>query len=199
VITLLDHGLYQELTEDVRINYCYLWKGILTQNESIMKEAATKLGVGEFYPLLAAMVSRKEFKDLMDLSEGDFNKRLDVPNSAEEKSKIQAHAQQYAKEITMVLHLINRDVLLLFKTNDFLASITNSLGSPIKKYEITAHYCLKSIEEKETKEDVSVSKKIKLWYQRFNTMFWLKLADFYLTVASPFKASKTNQQQAVSA
>ena len=31
VITLLDHGLYQDLTEDVKLHYSYLWKGMFNR------------------------------------------------------------------------------------------------------------------------------------------------------------------------
>lgn len=137
VVCLLDHGLYQELTDETRINYSYLWKGILTRNEDMIKDAATNLGVAEFYPLLAAMVSRKTFADIMDHEEEDFNKRLYVENSRKEKDRLANYAKEFSKEITIVLHHIDKDVLLLFKTNDFLATINNQLGSPVKKFEIT--------------------------------------------------------------
>mmetsp|Transcript_8152 Transcript_8152/g.7317 ORF Transcript_8152/g.7317 Transcript_8152/m.7317 type:complete len:92 (-) Transcript_8152:63-338(-) len=91
----------------------------------MIKTAATNLGVADFYPLLAAMIARKTFADIMDHEEEDFNKRLNVNDTREEKARLAGYAKEFAKEITIVLHSINRDVILLFKTNDFLATITN--------------------------------------------------------------------------
>ena len=54
------------------------------------------------------MVARRTFADIMDENEDDYNKRLTVPNTLEEKAKLQKHAQALAKDITQVLHSINR-------------------------------------------------------------------------------------------
>lgn len=58
----------------------------------MIKTAATNLGVAEFYPLLAAMISRKTFADIMDNDEEDFNKRLYVANTQEEKTRLSNYA-----------------------------------------------------------------------------------------------------------
>ena len=43
-LVLLDHGLYCELTDESRINYAVLWRGILNQDEALIKEASKALG-----------------------------------------------------------------------------------------------------------------------------------------------------------
>ena len=109
IITLLDHGLYQDLTDDVKLQYSYLWKGILMRDEAMIKKAATDLGVGDWYPLLAAMITRKRFDDVMDSSKkGGYDERLAFRNTAEEKDRMQVYAKKWAKEITTVLHDINK-------------------------------------------------------------------------------------------
>jgi hypothetical protein len=42
-IVLLDHGLYSELSEGIRLSYTKLWCGILTQNEDVIKEASREI------------------------------------------------------------------------------------------------------------------------------------------------------------
>jgi aarF domain-containing kinase len=190
VITLLDHGLYQTLSDNVRLQYSYLWKGILTRNEGMIKQAATDLGVGNMHHLLVSMISRKNISEVLDTTEKDLNKRLHSPNTQEEKEKVQGYAQQYSKEITNVLHDINRDVLLLFKTNDFLNTITNKLGDPVNKYEILAKYCLETVEQQELKQQNNYSSKVKLWSQKTTTLLGLKFYSLYFSFMSMFK----NQQ-----
>jgi len=36
-LVLLDHGLYCELTDESRVNYAVLWRGILNQDEELIK------------------------------------------------------------------------------------------------------------------------------------------------------------------
>ncbi len=137
VLVLLDHGCYSALSEETRLSYSYLWKGILTRDESLIRDAGTKLGVGDLYKLLACIVSRKPYDEILDETKKDYNERLHVGNTEEERQKLQKYARGAVKEITHILHKINKEVILLFKTQDFLASISNQLGAEIKKYEIT--------------------------------------------------------------
>jgi len=124
ILTLLDHGLYQELSDDVKLHYSYLWKGIfeafyfqirmisfkgiLTRDEKLIQEAATKLGVGKFYQLLALMVSRKEYKDIMDGKEADYNKRLRLPNKEEQQEMVKQLNSDIVKQITILFDEMNK-------------------------------------------------------------------------------------------
>lgn len=44
-LVLLDHGLYQKLTEKDRVCLSYFWKCIVLNDHSEMKKYATQLGV----------------------------------------------------------------------------------------------------------------------------------------------------------
>jgi aarF domain-containing kinase len=37
-VVLLDHGLYREMEEEVRINYCQLWKNLIIRDDDKVKE-----------------------------------------------------------------------------------------------------------------------------------------------------------------
>ena len=47
-IVLLDHGIYQELKEETRLSYAGLWRGILQQDEAMIKEHSELIGA-DFY------------------------------------------------------------------------------------------------------------------------------------------------------
>lgn len=81
----------------------------------MIKKAATDLGVGDLYPLLAAMVTRKRFDDIMDENEKSYNKRLRYNNTQEDKERMQTFAKRYAREIVTVLHDINKYKIFLEK------------------------------------------------------------------------------------
>jgi len=81
----------------------------------MIKEAGIKLGVGDLYKLLACMVSRKSYEDLIDETKQDYNERLRFVNTEEERQKLQRHVRHSAREITHVLHRINRYKELLTK------------------------------------------------------------------------------------
>ena len=43
-LVLLDHGIYTELPRDTRLSYTKLWRGILSQDEPMIRDASAELG-----------------------------------------------------------------------------------------------------------------------------------------------------------
>jgi len=38
ILTLLDHGLYQDLSDELRLNYSYLWKGMKENKINVLNK-----------------------------------------------------------------------------------------------------------------------------------------------------------------
>lgn len=66
-LVLLDHGIYQDLSDECRLAYTKLWRGILTQDESVIREAAKEFGTKE-HELFTAMITARRYEDVMDES-----------------------------------------------------------------------------------------------------------------------------------
>lgn len=49
---LLDHGLYRDLDENFRSNYCRLWRALILLDPDELQDAGRHLGAGEFYRYL---------------------------------------------------------------------------------------------------------------------------------------------------
>jgi aarF domain-containing kinase len=47
-LVILDHGIYTELKTETRLSYTKLWRGILSQDELMIKQASSELGA-DFY------------------------------------------------------------------------------------------------------------------------------------------------------
>lgn len=56
-IVLLDHGLYQALTEEFRLDHCHLWQSLIWTDTEKVKKYCQRLGAGDFHPLLACMLT----------------------------------------------------------------------------------------------------------------------------------------------
>ena len=54
------------------------------------------------------MVSRKEFKDIMDTNEADYNKRLRLPNKEEQQAMVKQLNGDIIKEITILFDEMNK-------------------------------------------------------------------------------------------
>jgi len=121
-IVLLDHGLYTQLNNEFRINYSQFWLSILNANQEGIKEYADKLGVGQLYGLFACMVAGRSWSSI--------TKGIDKSEKTKAEGKeIKANVARYIKEIADVLAFVNRQMILIFKTNDLLRTIEHNLGT----------------------------------------------------------------------
>lgn len=64
-LVILDHGIYTTLPEDTRHSYTKLWRGILSQDEPMIKESSKELGA-DFYELFTAIIVNRTFDDVMN-------------------------------------------------------------------------------------------------------------------------------------
>ncbi len=62
-LVLLDHGLYRELDDEFRINYCNLWVAIIHADEAKIKDYARILcGPDASYQLFACMLTARAWE-----------------------------------------------------------------------------------------------------------------------------------------
>lgn len=119
-IILLDHGLYQELTDNFRVNYCNLWQALIAADMDGIRRYSQRLGAGELYPLFACMLTARSWDSVnRGISQG--------PVSAKEAQEIRSNAAVYLPQISQLLASVPRQMLLLLKTNDLLHGIETAL------------------------------------------------------------------------
>jgi aarF domain-containing kinase len=56
-LVLLDHGLYRDLDNSFRYNYCLLWRGLITQNKDMLRESCNALGVSQVELFISVLTS----------------------------------------------------------------------------------------------------------------------------------------------
>ena len=126
-LVLLDHGLYRELPPRFVHLYAELWRAIVVGDADGIREVSISLGVGEYYPLLAAMLTGRPWGEILSTDGG--TERLMGRGTAEDKAQISGYAQQYLREIVLVLERVPPPMLLLFKCNDCLRHAERQLSA----------------------------------------------------------------------
>ncbi|XP_050445118.1 aarF domain-containing kinase 1 [Cataglyphis hispanica] len=119
-IVLLDHGLYANLSDQFRWDYSKLWLAILDGDQIAMKEQCARLGVADYYGLLSCMVSGRTWDTVMS---GVRKTRYNI----KEKEEFQEHIPNLLPQISTILERVNRQMLLILKTNDLMRGIEYSL------------------------------------------------------------------------
>jgi aarF domain-containing kinase len=86
-LIILDHGIYTEMDDKTRLSYTKLWRGILAQDEDMIKRASGELG-SNLHQLLTSLVSSRNFSDVMDETKSqEIEERLGKNTDPQAKEK----------------------------------------------------------------------------------------------------------------
>jgi aarF domain-containing kinase len=97
VITLLDHGLYQNLKSSFRRSYCGLWMSVLNRDVPGIKSHSKALNVGDLAELFACMVTGRSWASIT----AGIDRH---GKTAAEEDEIKREAGKYLPQISAVSH-----------------------------------------------------------------------------------------------
>ncbi|XP_026568322.1 uncharacterized aarF domain-containing protein kinase 1 [Pseudonaja textilis] len=179
-IILLDHGLYQVLTDSFRLDYCRLWQALIKADIKHIKKYSQRLGAGDLYPLFACMLTARSWESV--------NKGIDrLPVTSNEDVEIRTNAATYLPQITRLLSNVPRQMLLLLKTNDLLRGIESALQTRANASSFLnmSRCCIRAVAMYQRsksnslfrKAQISLSEALSLWQINLYELFlWLKVS-----------------------
>lgn len=178
-IVLLDHGLYADLTEEFRWNYSKFWLSILNKDFEGMKTHSEKLGIGKLYPILVCMVTGRTW----DVVNEGIDK---VKYSSEEKEKFNEKVPELLNKIGEVLASVNRQMLLILKTNDLLRGIEHSLKVEQRQpsFLVMTKCCIDNLYEEKLRVCKNALDKFYVHVWKHWAVFKLNIYYIYLNVRS---------------
>ncbi|KAM6958839.1 putative aarF domain-containing protein kinase 5, partial [Aplochiton taeniatus] len=128
-LVLLDHGLYEYLSQRERVSLCKLWRAIVLRDEEAMKKYSSALGVKEYLIFCEMLLQRP-----INMGELGLSNIL----SREETSYMRDMAVNRFESIMQVLKSMPRPMLLVFRNINTVRSINIALGAPVDRYFVMA-------------------------------------------------------------
>lgn len=176
-IILLDHGLYQTLSDDVRLNYCYFWWSILRADIEGIKTHAQSLGIYKLFPLFACIVTGRSWHAVSTGVD-----RLSF--TQQEGDAIKSQAGAYVPQIIKVLNDIPRQVLLILKTNDLLRGIEATLNcrADAKSFLTMSRCCINALSDHRAKECKTGMCRWKILVEKNWSLWKVSVYEFYLWI-----------------
>ncbi|XP_065491841.1 aarF domain-containing protein kinase 1 isoform X2 [Caloenas nicobarica] len=177
-IILLDHGLYQVLSDSFRMDYCRLWQALIKADMKRVQKYSRRLGAGDLYPLFACMLTARSWESV--------NRGIDrSPVSAREDVEIRSNAAAYLPQITQLLNNVPRQMLLLLKTNDLLRGIESALHTraSASSFLNMSRCCVRAVSTYQRSKShslyrraqISLTEALSLWQINLYELFlWLK-------------------------
>ncbi|XP_029519105.1 uncharacterized aarF domain-containing protein kinase 5 isoform X3 [Oncorhynchus nerka] len=119
-LVLLDHGLYEYLSETDRVALCKLWRSIVLRDDTAMKRYSNSLGVKDYFIFCEMLLQRP-----INMRELGLSNIL----SREETSYMRDMAVNHFDNIMVVLKSMPRPMLLVFRNiNTRCARLGAALG-----------------------------------------------------------------------
>ena len=165
-MVLVDHGLYRELDDAFRLNYCRLWKNLMLADLKGIKDSCADLGVDETsYTLFAAILTARPFDELIERSKkGSLSTKVNPADKADQVI-IRGYAQRFVGKIFELLGSLPRQMLLLLKMNDCLRHIDHALGSPANTLIVSGRFAADALYENSFKDRASWFKRWECWVE----------------------------------
>ncbi|CAH2235282.1 aarF domain-containing kinase 1 [Pararge aegeria] len=184
-VYLLDHGLYAQLSEKFRYHYSKLWLSIIARDKDQMRDHAEQLGIeNHLYGLFACMVTGRPW----DVIEKGIDR---TKPSSVEKSTFQNELPNFLHYVTHCLEHVDRQALLVLKTNDLIRSIEYALGMQERMcgFMVMSKCCTESIYKLEFKKERSLLKRQFLNTKYVWSLFVLYIYGIYLSLRMKFNIS----------
>ncbi|KAL2789645.1 aarF domain-containing protein kinase 1 isoform e, partial [Daubentonia madagascariensis] len=176
-IILLDHGLYQVLTEEFRLDYCHLWQSLIWTDMKRVEEYSQRLGAGDLYPLFACMLTARSWDSV--------NRGISqAPVTATEDAEIRNNAANYLPQISQLLNHVPRQMLLIFKTNDLLRGIEAALGTraSASSFLNMSRCCIRALAEHKKKNTCSFFRRTQISFGEAFSLWQISLHELMLRV-----------------
>jgi aarF domain-containing kinase len=180
-IVLLDHGLYQSLTDEFRIDYSNFWLALLKPDKDEIHRICMKMGIGEFYGLFSCIVTARSWQSV---TQGIRN----VSVSQSEQQEIKEYASSLITQISQVLDRMPREMLLILKTNDLLRSIEHRLGTQFRLDSFTemTRCCTRAVYEDAVAHTKSYRKVFSLYFAMYTMLAKIYIYECFLIISDWF-------------
>ncbi|KAM4705504.1 putative aarF domain-containing protein kinase 5 [Rhinophrynus dorsalis] len=190
-LVLLDHGLYEYLSERDRTSLCKLWRAIVLRNRQDMEKHSAELGVKDYFLFCEILLQRP----------------LSVPGALgnaltrEETRYMQDMAREHFDDIMRVLRALPRPMLLVFRNLNTVRCLHQSLGAPADRHLLMARSAVRGWRRLAGQKSSGVTRWVSVLWERFKfevALRWdslvLRLTSYLLRLLVRFDFLPENEQ-----
>jgi len=162
-VVLLDHGLYKELSEELRINYCHLWKAMILKNDEDVIKYCAKLGITTNWELFATSLLMRNYKDNLSV----------LTMSESERRKFITEMRNRIVDVVKVMRQMPSGLLLILRNNNLVRFVNRELGNYANRYMIMGSKAAQGIEVLQSSN--GFWSQVQRWKNSFIFEFMLRL------------------------
>jgi aarF domain-containing kinase len=188
-LVLIDHGLYISETETFRLQYCQLWKAILTFDNKSLTRIASEWGV-QFPDILASATLLSPYK-------GAPPPDLDRLADADDAYKAQLAIRDKLRNFLSDTEKIPLELLFLGRNMRIVQATNQLVGSPVNRPALMANWASRGLI---AKENLTWREKMGGWVDHFKfriTLGFMAVAFYWNRVRQVVFGSQTGWEDLV--
>ncbi|AQK58753.1 Protein kinase superfamily protein [Zea mays] len=121
-LVLLDHGIYRELDQKFRLDYCRLWKALILLDSNKILELGEQFGVGKYAKYFPVIFTGRTIES---------KSALGTQMSGEEQRRLKEDLNSLGMDdISSFMESLPPDFYVILRTDGLLRSILGNLGAP---------------------------------------------------------------------
>ncbi|KAJ1277247.1 hypothetical protein BS78_05G280400 [Paspalum vaginatum] len=121
-LVLLDHGIYRELDQKFRLDYCHLWKALILLDTKKIMELGEKFGVGKYAKYFPVIFTGRTIES---------KSALGTQMTGEEQRRLKIDLNSLGMDdISSFMESLPPDFYIILRTDGLLRSILGNLGVP---------------------------------------------------------------------
>ncbi|CAI5509610.1 unnamed protein product [Closterium sp. Naga37s-1] len=150
-LVLLDHGLYREMDDGFRKDFCQLWRSLILSDMGGVERWGERLGVGEYSRFLPALFTARPFQ-----SKTRWGQRM---SPEEEKSVMREIKAISPQDLTAVVEGLPKDMFLVMRTDNLIRQHITALGAaPKLRLQINGRFAVAGLAVRHSEEGISTAR-----------------------------------------
>ncbi|ORX57597.1 ABC1-domain-containing protein, partial [Hesseltinella vesiculosa] len=142
-VVLLDHGLYRQLTTDMRTDFAQLWTALIRGDEPAIETYSLRVGCRPgYHRLFASLLTGREWHTIMASD-------LATARTSTEIKRVSGRSKLHLHRVAAILACLPRIVFLLLKTSDLVRHLNETLLSSKagaqRTYVTMAQFCASAV------------------------------------------------------
>ncbi|CAI5931253.1 unnamed protein product [Closterium sp. NIES-65] len=145
VTVLLDHGLYREMDDGFRRDFCQLWRSLILTDMGGVQRWGERLGVGEYSRFLPALFTARPFQ-----SKTRWGQRMSPEEEKSLRREIKAISPQ---DLTALVEGLPEDMFLVMRTDNLIRQHITALGAtPKLRLQINGRFAVAGLAVRHSEE-----------------------------------------------
>ncbi|XP_057970833.1 uncharacterized protein LOC131159719 isoform X2 [Malania oleifera] len=121
-LVILDHGIYKQLDEGFRLDYCRLWNAMILLDTSKIQHVGEQFGAGKYSRYFPLIFTGRAIDSKSTIGRG---------MSVEEKRNLKKELKSLKMEdLSLFMESLPPDLLTILRTDGLLRSVIAKLGAP---------------------------------------------------------------------